>query len=625
MAHDTTRDGSHLDDLRDGYRDGGPGGAASRPAGSSRSGSAGSSTAAAPLRPGEFLRYCWRQLTSMRVALFLLMLLAVAAVPGSTFPQRGTDPAGVAQFVLDHPTAGPWLDRLQFFDVYSSVWFSAVYLLLFVSLVGCVLPRAGVHWRALRSRPPRTPARLSRLPEHREAELAADPATALGAARAALGRRFRVDVRPDGGDGASGGSVAAERGHHRESGNLLFHLSLVGLLLAVATSALFSYSGQRLVTEGESFVGTTSDWDSFESGVWADQGDIPPFALTLERMTVGFEAQQTSQIGQPRQFAADVLLTDEPGAEPRAETVRVNHPAVVDGAQVSLSGNGYALRLTYRDGAGDVVADGAVPFLPQTANYDSTGVLKVPDAVDADGEPVQVGLQGVFLPAATVGSDGAPVSGFPDLANPVLVMTAWTGDLGLDDGRPQNVYELDDSGLTRVLDDAGQPVALQMQPGDVAELPGGLGTLTFEGVQRFASFDVRYTPGQHAALAFSLLATAGLVMSLFLPRRRLWVRVVPAAGGGSRVEVAGLSRGSDAGLGDEVDGVLRRLRRELGEPVPDEAGPDEPEDGDVTPSGDAPAVGDDGDGAPRRAGRGAADAARVPGGTGTDGRPEETA
>ena len=99
------------------------------------------------------LRWAWRQLTSMRTALLLLLLLAVAAVPGSVFPQRRINPGQVQQFLADHPGYGGWLDRLGFFDVYSSVWFSAIYLLLFVSLVGCVLPRTRAHVRALRTPP----------------------------------------------------------------------------------------------------------------------------------------------------------------------------------------------------------------------------------------------------------------------------------------------------------------------------------------------------------------------------------------------------------------------------------------------------------------------------------------
>jgi cytochrome c biogenesis protein len=545
-------DETHLDDLRDAYKD-----AAEREDAPKRR-KRREPQLASELKPLEFLRYCWRQLTSMRTALFLLMLLAVAAVPGSTFPQQNNNPTAVAQWQTDHPTAYPWVERLQGFHVYSSVWFSAIYLLLFISLVGCVLPRAGVHLKALRSRPPRTPARLERLPEHRGATFSASAEEVLDAARGVLAKRhFRVDRRD--------GSVAAEKGHHRESGNLLFHLSLVGLLLAVASSSLFSYSGQRLVTVGGTMVGT--QFDSFSGGVGTSPDQVPPFTLALDSMDVSFEAQQASQIGEPRTFAANVTLTDEPGATPKRETIRVNHPAKVGQTQISLSGNGYAPVIVVRDGKGNVVQDGATPFLPQTANYDSTGVVKVPDAVDAKGDPVQLAIQGVFLPSATTDAAGTPVSGFPDTVNPVLIAKVWTGDLGLDDGVAQNVYTLDTSRMTQLLGDDGQAVALQMKPGTTVQLPNGLGSVEFKGIERFASLDVRYTPGQTAALVFALLASFGLILSLFLPRRRVWVKAVTSgAAAGSVVTVGGLARGNDAGLAEEVDAVLGRLREVLGEP-----------------------------------------------------------
>jgi len=510
----------------------------------------------------------------MRTALLLLMLLAVAAVPGSLFPQVNVDPSRVAQYIAVHATAAPWLQRFQVFHVYSSVWFSAVYLLLFISLIGCVLPRVRRHWIALRSAPPSTPRNLSKLPEHREF-LGAGAADAVAAvAHTHLRRhRFRVLSSTTPGDASSstgGGrassstpvlTLAAERGHHRESGNLVFHLSLVGLLLALAAGSLYSYSGQKLLVEGQSFTGSAPGFDSFTSGAWADIADLPPFALTLQRMEVSFEAQQRSQMGQPRRFAADVLLTADAGGNEKQERIQVNHPVKVGATQVSLSGNGYAPVIALRDGSGQLVQEGPVPFLPQTSNYDSTGVVKVPDAVRADGTPEQLGLQGVFLPSATLDPSGRPVSGFPDLGNPVLVMSVYTGDLGLGSGVPQSVYELDTSRLRQVDDAQGRPYVLQLRPGETAVLPDGAGMVTMESVKRFASLDVRSTPGQRAALIFALLAAAGLAMSLFVPRRRVWVRITGAVGSSQhcRVEVAGLSRGSDSALAEEVDRVCAAI------------------------------------------------------------------
>ena len=92
-----------------------------------------------------WLRWFWRQLTSMRTALVLLFLLALASVPGSLLPQRGPEPGKVEQYFSQHPDLAPVLDKLSLFDVFAAPWFAAVYLLLFISLAGCVLPRSWQH------------------------------------------------------------------------------------------------------------------------------------------------------------------------------------------------------------------------------------------------------------------------------------------------------------------------------------------------------------------------------------------------------------------------------------------------------------------------------------------------
>ena len=197
------------------------------------------------MRPVEFARWAWRQLTSMRTALALLFLLAVASVPGSLVPQAGVDPVRVAQFKAAHPGLTPWYERLSLFHVFSAPWFAAIYLLLFISLVGCVCRAAGCTGR--RCAPGRRPRRATwsgcRSTPHGRRRLAA-PSCSTRRPRAARAS-YRVDRAAD--------SVGAERGFLRETGNLLFHTALIGLLVAVAIGNLFGYKGSVLVVEGEGF------------------------------------------------------------------------------------------------------------------------------------------------------------------------------------------------------------------------------------------------------------------------------------------------------------------------------------------------------------------------------------
>ncbi|MGF0115643.1 cytochrome c biogenesis protein ResB [Promicromonospora sp. Marseille-Q5078] len=533
------------------------------------------------------LRWTWRQLTSMRVALMLLMLLAVAAVPGSVLPQRSQDAARVLEYLGDHPTLGEWLDRFGFFEVYSSVWFSAIYILLFVSLVGCIVPRTLSHARALRNRPPKTPVRFGRFPATAEGTTAASPDEVTDAVAAHLRgplRRlptFRVDVgaeEPRLGRPATR-TVAAERGYLRETGNLLFHLALLGLLVSVALGQLLHYRGQAIVTEDRGFANAVVDYDTFDKGAWFQPSSLTPFSMTLDSFDSEF-ASDTVAFAQARDFTAHVTVTEPDGAQ-SAEQIKVNHPLTVDGAKIYLQGNGFAPEITVKDGAGETAFAGRVPFLPEDTMYTSRGVVKVPDV---SGGQEQIGLVGYFLPTAVVDQDGSARSVFPQPNNPLLVLEVYRGDLGLDDGVPQNVYRLDTANLTPSVDEDGETVKILVKPGETVDLPDGLGTVSLgEDVPRYVALDLRFDPSLAFVLTFALLALGGLAVSLFTPRRRVWVRSWEATDGAgrpvTRVELAGLARGDDAGLQREVDKAMAAVPGldDVGPPADDDRSTDRPE------------------------------------------------
>lgn len=495
------------------------------------------------------LRWAWTQLTSMRTALMLLLLLAVAAVPGSIFPQRVQDSFAVATWIEDNPGAGEVLDFLQFFDVYSSIWFSAIYLLLFISLIGCILPRAKKHWQQITSAPPRTPRRLERLPESGALELQSssagdaqdgpDAETALQDAAAILkARRYRVEVRET--------SVGAERGYLKETGNLLFHISLVGVLICVALGSMFSYRGQKILVEDESFVNALVAYDNFYPGAYFNEDQMQPFSVSLDAFERVFDRESTTHFGQALDFTADVTTRLGADGEPQTEELKVNQPLTMDGARVFLVGNGYAPEVTVRDGDGEVAFSGPVITRPDDGVYTSMAVIKAPDA-----SPEQLGFVGLFLPTSQDAGEGLAVSVDPELGNPELQLNSYYGDLGLDDGLAQNVYVLDTESLetlnSRELDAGG----IVLSPGETYDLPEGMGSISFDGVKDYIAIDIHYNPAQQGVLIFALTALGGLVLSLFLRRRRAWVTVETTPAGRTLVRYGLLSRGEDFKIRDE--------------------------------------------------------------------------
>lgn len=508
---------------------------------------------AAPLGAWELLRWSWRQLTSMRTALLLLFLLALAAVPGSVVPQSFVDSQRAAQWQAQHKTLTPIYEKLGLFNVYHSVWFSAIYLLLVISLVGCILPRTRQYWRGLRAAPPATPRNLTRLPEHRTGSDEATPAEVLDRLAAHLkSRRFRVVRRDD--------SLSAERGRLREAGNLLFHVSVLVVLAGMAIGQLFGYQGGVIVVAGDSFANSLSQYDDFRPGGFFTGKDMAPFSFTVDNFDVTFIRKGREQ-GMAHKFSAGLTYRPSPGAAARNTRISVNHPLEIDGTDVYLLSHGYAPHLTIRDGKGNVVRSGPVVFLPEDQTFRSFGVVKVPDAQNRDGRPEQLGLEGEFYPTYAFTDATGPFSAFPDARNPALSMLLYEGDLGLDGGTPQSLYVLDKQGLKAVRAD-GKPYRLDLMEHQTKTLPGGRGTVTFDGVSRYVKLQVSRSPGDWLALLGMSLALLGLLGSLFIRPRRVWVRTTQSTGPEGRrtlVEVAGLDRTSGGELAAELDGLTAHL------------------------------------------------------------------
>lgn len=493
-----------------------------------------------PLDTRGFLRWMWRQFTSMRVALILLFLLAIASIPGSILPQRGTNPLLVDEWIADSPTWGPILDSLGFFDVYAAPWFAAVYLLLFLSLIGCVLPRVGAHWRELRTPPPPAPRYLDRFDGTTTWVDDRSPLDIASAARTALkGWRIREKETP------AGVEISAERGYLKETGNLVFHIALIGILIGVAVGGLLGWRGNVIVREGSGFSNTLTQYDAWGGSRLSQNVELAPFSFTLKDFRVEFERGE-AQSGAPRLFEADVEYRPTPDAEPQDVRIEVNYPLVADGAKVFLVGHGYAPIFIVRDAQGDIVFNDAVPFLPQDGAFTSTGVVKAPDA-----NP-QLGFQGLFLPTTALDDVRGPHSIFPDTDDPSVFFSAWKGDLGLDSGLPQSVYSIETEGM--------EQIGLRaLVPGQTWEFPDG--SIEFVGIQRWASFQIAHDPGKELALIASVLAMLGLMASLFIRRRRIWVRI---QGGEtvSTVAVAGLAREDGGEVQPLIEEIVSAIRTE---------------------------------------------------------------
>jgi cytochrome c biogenesis protein len=507
----------------------------------------------------------------MRTAIILLFLLALAAIPGSLLPQRSLNQNAVRQYFADHPTLAPVLDRLYAFDVFSSPWFAAVYLLLFVSLIGCVVPRLAEHVRALRAAPPPAPRRLQRLPDSAELATPLPGPAALDVVEEELRvRRFRVVRR----SGQHGDELSAEKGFWKETGNLLFHLSLVALLLGLAGGRLWGYEGSILVTEGQGFCNSFQQYDTYSSGALVDGADLTPLCVDLEDFQAEYEEDLTAA-----SYTADIRYGG-PGEEGEATTIGVNDPLRVDGDRVYVTGHGYAPRFTVTLPDGTAFTDVSAPFLPSDqTTMSSEGALKLPDL--GAGVEDQLALEGFFAPTGLM-QGGVLTSIDPRPLNPEVAILAYQGYLGLDSGLPQSVYSLDRSQIERGrLTEVGRA---NLAVGETLTLPDGT-AVTFTGVDQFAALQFSHDPGQVWVLGAAIALLVGLLALLLLRRERFFARVGPASdGGGTVLSVGSLTRGGGESATSFAE-LTGRLQAALDERAPT---PSAPPSGGAAPEPEVP-------------------------------------
>ena len=519
---------------------------------------------------GLWLRW-WRRLTAMRTAIILLFLLALAAIPGSLLPQRSLNQNAVRQYFADHPTLAPVLDRLYAFDVFGSPWFAAVYLLLFVSLIGCVVPRLAEHVRALRAAPPPAPRRLLRLPDSGELTTPLPGPAALDVVEEELRvRRYRVVRR----DTAAGPELSAEKGFWKETGNLLFHLSLLALLLGLAGGKLWGYEGSILVTEGQGFCNSFQQYDTHSSGALVEGSDLTPICVGLSDFRAEYEEDLTAA-----SFTADITYGG-PDEEGVPTTIGVNDPLRLDGDRVYVTGHGYAPRFTVTLPDGTAFTDVSAPFLPSDqTTMSSEGALKLPDL--GAGVDDQLAVEGFFAPTGLM-QGGVLTSIDPRPLNPQVAILAYEGYLGLDSGLPQSVYSLDASQIERGrLTEVGRA---NLSVGETLTLPDGT-AVTFTGVDQFAALQFSHDPGQVWVLAAAIALLAGLLALLLLRRERFFARVGPAPGGGGTVlSVGSLTRGGGESATSFAE-LTGRLRAALDERSPT---PSTPSSGGAAPEPEVP-------------------------------------
>lgn len=521
------------------------------------------------------IRTLWRALTSMGTALVLLFLLALAAVPGALLPQRSLNDAKVEQYIAEHNIIGPWLNRLQFFEVFSSFWFTAIYALLFISLVGCLTPRMIEHAKSMRAVPVPAPRNLSRLPKYAAAEVVGTQEAVAARISERLKGWRRVTRQVDGVT-----EISAEKGYLREFGNIVFHFSLLGLLVAIAVGKLFGYEGNVIVIAngGPGFCSASpAAFDSFRAGNSVDGTSLYPMCVRVN----DFQAHYLPN-GQALSFASNIDY--QAGDDLAAGTwqpyrLEVNHPLRIGGDRVYLQGHGYAPTFTVTFPNGQKRTQ-TLQWRPDDQHtLLSSGVIRVDPPGGMYPDPSerrkhQLAIMGLFAPTAEL--DGTLLSSkYPAANDPAVAIDIYRGDTGLDTGRPQSLFTLD----PRLIEQKRLTMVKRtnLRLGEDVRLDDGT-VVRFDGATPFVNLQVSHDPGQVWVLVFAMSMMGGLLVSLIVRRRRVWARI--SGGGGQErspgmdlgssgtvnVELGGLARTDNSGWGNEFEKLTERMLADLPEP-----------------------------------------------------------
>lgn len=508
--------------------------------------------------PLETAVWAWRRLRRMSTALVLLFALATASVVATFVPQEPTVPNTVAEWREGVAGPGPFwaevFERLGFFDVFGSWWFAVITVLLFVSLTGCLLPRWLAFAKVVR-RPPAAGRNLGRLSNHVVLRTTLAPDAALGVADGVLRRRRYRRRRLAAGTTASGSAqLAAERGHAREGGSLVFHTAFYLLLVGILVGHLFGFVGQVNLAEGSSFAETRIAYDAAEPGRWFGVDDHRGFVVRLDDFAVDYHEDFA-----PREYRSQVTIS-EGGREVRSAEIRVNQPLAHAGMKLYQMRFGMAPRVVVR--AGDLVLFDEPVMLSDAGGGIWTGAAKV-----AVSDPdTQIALDLVFLPDAQL-VDGRPVSVSPEPNNPRLIASLYVGELGLERPVPASQFNREGGPL-------GPPAILST--GESAEMADGNLTVEFAELRQWSGFQVTHAPGRGILLVAATLILVGLVPSLHSYRRRVWVeaRHVDA---GTEVVLAGVALQRKSAFAEEFSALTAQLREAL--PAADETIPRERNEG----------------------------------------------
>jgi cytochrome c biogenesis protein len=430
---------------------------------------------------------------------------------GTLFPQRE---AAVELAGLIPPGLFSFLQKMQVFDLYHSVWFFILMGLLAVNLLICSLDRFPAAWNRFRSSPvPRDPDAFKDLPEENLFYTVSNAKKAADAAASLLKKKYYSIKQAD-----EAGSVylCAQKGRFAHFGVFMVHLSVLGLICGAVIGSVFGIEGSVKMIEGETVSGI-----SLRNG----NATMPlPFSVRCDKFTI-----ERYKNGAPKLFQSDLTFFKNDRAV-RSAKLLVNHPVDFEGFRFYQASYGPApgkkatLALLRDGGRRDIMNVSAGYRFELPGNEGTFQVLRVEDNMMQMGPAVKVAVR-----------------------SEKEVVTFWV------------FREIDR--IKKVVPDVFEQVPVFN--------PGLFHPYTFSllGIEEkyYTGLQVNRDPGMTVVASAAVLLICGLMIVVFSYARRIWVRIDQVEGK-VRIGIAGRSIRNNVGLKREVLHLLAQLKDNLENP-----------------------------------------------------------
>lgn len=450
--------------------------------------------------------HIWRFFSSIRLAFFLIIILALLSLAGaliSQIPSEYTASPELYRYWVSQVAQniyGVWtslLSFLRFFDIFHSPWFLAAGTLLMINILICSINR----WKNIRRIVTGGEIKQSEnfyLQGRNQAEIKGLKQPLPDAGRTIIEilkrRRYRVRTRKEG----ERIYIAADKNRYSRPGTYATHLSLILFVAGFIIGSFWGFEDNNfIVAEGETQpVGQNSGLllrlTSFEDEYWSD--------------------------GTPKDYRSEVVLYEE-NREVKRATVRVNHPLAYKGIRFYQSFYGPAVMLQIKNASGEVVYDKGLPLTqPQRdMNYQRYGgYIELP----------QYGVYFFIVSPARNGED--PVLKQGELAIQLADMNT---------GESISMNKLE------------QGAPLQLADFEV----------TYIEDTRFSGFQVKRDPGNSLIWIASGLFLLGMAMVLYVPYRQVWAVVISGQGGDSRLLLR-MNESRSLSINSEFKDIIQKLK-----------------------------------------------------------------